>query len=166
MTRRTLAVLLLSALAGLSQAAGTSRIEADKMVLKEAEGVTVFSGHVRFRQPQQAISIRAEQLTVYSQDHNVVRIKAIGNPVHFTHKGRAKPITGEARELLYVAARDSVTLSGAAEVQAGKDRIRGERIEYDITTRQAVASGAPEKGGRFEAVISPKDKSPGDGQTP
>jgi lipopolysaccharide transport protein LptA len=164
MIRRALAVLLLSALTGLSQAADTSRIKADKMVFKEREGVTVFSGHVHFSQPQQAISIRAEQLTVYNKGNDVVRIEASGAPVHFTHQGRARPITGEAREMLYVAARDSITLSGDAEVQTGQDLIRGERIEYDIATRQAVAKGAPEKGGRFEAVITPKKQGTGDGQ--
>jgi lipopolysaccharide export system protein LptA len=155
MIERTLAALLLAAITGLVQAGETSRIQADRMVLKELEGVTVFSGHVHFTQPEQNISIRADQITILSEDKKVVRVKATGNPVKFQHSGKDKPIKGEARKLVYVAASDSITLTGDAEVQSGKDLIRGERIEYDIASQQAVASGDGTSGGRFEAVITP-----------
>jgi len=164
MINRALAVLLLWASAGLSQAGETSQIQADRMVFKEREGVTVFTGHVHFSQPQQAISILADQVTILSKNKTVVRIEATGKPVHFSHAGREKPIQGEARELLYVAAQDTLTLSGDAQVQTGKDLIRGQRIEYDLATRQAVASGGADSGSRFEAVITPKDGKPGDDQ--
>jgi len=165
MIRRALAVLLLASSTGLTQAAETSRIQADRMVFKEAEGVTVFSGHVHFSQPQQAISILADKVTILSKDKNVVRIEASGDPVRFRHEGRAQPIKGEARELLYNAARDRVTLRGDAEVQTGKDLIRGQRIEYDLATRQAVASGDANSGDRFEAVLTPGDGKTGNGQS-
>lgn len=164
MIRRALAVLLFMTSAGLAQAAETSRIQADKMVLKEAEGVTVFSGHVHFSQPEQEISILADKLTILSKDSNVVRIEASGKPVRFSHAGKAQAIKGKALELLYVAARDRLTLSGDAEVQSGKDLIRGQRIDYNLVTRQAVASGGADKGGRFEAVLNPEKGKTGDKQ--
>lgn len=165
MTRQALAVLLLSATTALVQAGETSHILADKMVLKEKEGVTVFSGHVEFSQPEQNISIHADQLTILSEDKKVVRVQASGNPVHFQHGGNNNPIKGEARELDYVAASESITLTGDAEVQAGSDMIRGQRIEYNIASQQAVATGDAETGGRFEAVITPGGKNPENSQT-
>jgi lipopolysaccharide export system protein LptA len=154
MIERTLATLLLAA-ASLVHAGEASHIQADKMVLKELEGVTVFTGHVHFSQPEQNISINADRLTILSEDKKVVRVEASGNPVRFEHSGNKKPIQGEARELDYVAARDSITLTGDAEVQTGSDLIRGERIEYDIASQQAVATGDAKTGGRFEAIITP-----------
>jgi len=165
MTRQALAVLLLAASAGLTQAAETSHIQADKMVLQGAEGVTVFSGHVHFSQPDPAISILADQVTILRQDSKVVRVEASGKPVRFRHEGRKQPIRGEARELLYIAARDRLTLSGDAEVQTGKDLIRGQHIEYNLATRQAVASGGTGSDGRFEAVLNPGEGKTGDKQT-
>lgn len=163
MIRRAVSVLLLSSLSVLSHAAGSSRIQADRMVYREQQGITVFSGHVLYTEPQQAIAIHADKITIISQAQTVVRIEAVGDPVRFSHKGSAKPIRGEAKNLLYVAARDTLTLSGGAEVQNGKDQIRGETIEYNIASRQATANNGGKPGGRFEAIIDEGSHQPGDG---
>lgn len=154
---RTLIIIALLGLGLPLAAAETSHISADKMVFQEKQGVTVFTGHVVYTQPAEAITIHADKLTVVTRDKELVSVEAKGTPVRFSHEGGDKPIKGEAEKLDYDGGRELVILTGNAYVQSGEDRIQGAVIEYDMKTKQAQASGGEEEG-RFEATITPKDQ--------
>ncbi|MBD3669389.1 MAG: lipopolysaccharide transport periplasmic protein LptA [Gammaproteobacteria bacterium] len=154
MTSHRLLFAALFCLALPALAAPTSRIQADKMELREAEGITVFTGDVVYTQREEAVTIHADRITVHSKDNELIRVEARGKPVRFSHLGGDKPVTGEARQLDYDGAAELVILTGDAYVTSGSDRIQGARIEYDMINKQAQASGG-ESEGRFEAVITP-----------
>lgn len=53
----------------------------------------------------------------------------------------AQPVHAEAKQLQYISATGTVTLSGDAHLQRGSDEVRGANIGYEVDQRRVRASG-------------------------
>ncbi len=153
MTRLWLLLLLWGGSAW-SWAAETAplRIEADRVTLDEASGVSVYEGRVRA--DQEPWHLQAERLRLYRRGDRLVRVEAEGRPAVFTRDDQP-PVVARARHIDYRLADRRVVLTGSASLQQGGDRFEGERIEYDLAQRRVIAEGG-ETGGRVRVIIAPE----------
>ena len=157
------ALILIFSSLNLSHAEEVSFIEADHMEWNEATGITEFRGSVRYRYPTEKITILSETLKIHRQGNQLVSLTAKGQPVQFEGlTDEANVVKGQSTHLHYDAQSEMVELNGDAQLQTGKDNLRGERITYNMQTQKAEASGDKTQGKRFEAVIhsSPEQKEP------
>jgi len=159
-------VLLLASLllAAPLQAADEARrepvtIEADSAVFDERQGQSIYTGHVVITQG--GMQIRADKVTVYTEEDALQRIVATGEPVRFRQQREGKKeIHGEARRLDYRADDEHLLLQDQAWLTQGGNRFSGQRIEYDMLRERVTAAQAEDGSQRVKVTIQPKAKSP------
>jgi len=131
-------------------------IEADRAVLDEKKGQSVYSGNVVL--VQGVNSFRADTLTLYgSQKGKVTKILAQGNPIRFRQKsitGKAD-ITGEALKMQYFASEKRLLLLGSAKLQQGTNLFSGDKIEYDTLRQVVTAEADGSSKDRVQVTINP-----------
>ena len=129
-------------------------IEADRVVLDEAAGVSEYRGSVRAVQGHTRLD--ADTLRLYRRDGRLVRVVAEGNPARLVKSPPGRPpLEARARTIDYRLDQARVILSGDAVLVQGGDRFEGPRIEYDLDAQRVVAGGAP-GGGRVRVILSPE----------
>ncbi len=129
-------------------------IEADRVVLDEAAGESVYQGSVRAVQGHTRLT--ADTLRLYQQGGRLVRVLAEGTPARLVKSPPGQPpLEAGARTIDYRLDRARVILSGEAVLVQGSDRFEGPRIEYDLDTQRVVAGGKPGEG-RVRVILSPE----------
>jgi lipopolysaccharide export system protein LptA len=133
-------------------------IEADSAVLKEKEGVSIYTGNVSLRQG--SLRLHGNTMTVYNDGEHIRRIVLTGNPATIVQRpeGRELDLHAESRRMEYQADAGQVILSENARVwqEDGKE-FRSERIIYDIRTN-TVNAGGDAAGDRVHITFQPKQK--------
>ena len=155
-------------------------IEADQAEISEREGVMTYTGHVLLKQG--GIELRADTVKVFSQDGELQRITAEGNPVHYlqrklqsqfqtTQNPVEEEIKGVSQRMEYRAKDKRLVLMGNAEFWQGGNRFSGNRIQYDPETERVVANAGEQAGNpqtdkppRVSVTLQPK-KSDAKGTT-
>ena len=157
-------------------------IEADQAEISEREGVMTYTGHVLLKQG--GIELRADTVKVFSQDGELQRITAEGNPVHYLQKKLQsqsqttqnpveEEIKGVSQSMEYRAKDKRLVLVGNAEFWQGGNRFSGNRIQYDPETERVIASAGDQtentqtdnrKSSRVSVTLQPK-KSDANGAT-
>ncbi len=136
-------------------------IEADRVVLDEAAGESVYQGSVRAIQGHTRLD--ADTLRLYRRGERLVRVVAEGNPARLVKSPPGRPpLEARARTIDYRLDRARVILSGDAVLVQGGDRFEGPRIEYDLETQRVVAGGAPGEG-RVRVILTPETLQGGEG---
>ena len=132
-------------------------LEADRAELDQAAGVSVYRGNVVIAQG--GLEIRADQVTVHTEDGAVQHLVADGEPARFRRdagNGR-KAVRGHGQRLEYRLGEWGLAVSGAAEIVQGGDVVRGGRILYDIASDRVRARPAPGQAGeRVRIILSPR----------
>ncbi len=167
-------VVKIAALLALTWLPGTStalpgdedqpiRIQSDTAELDEKQGVSIYRGRVTITQG--SVKIRADKVTVESDNEGVKKIIAVGQPAHYEHKPKPdEPMVKARGEIIqYMATEDKVVILKNARLEQDHNVFQGDRINYDISKQlvKAHSKGTTKTGNtgkRVEIVIQPKKK--------
>ncbi len=131
-------------------------IEADRAVIDEKKGLSVYSGNVVLIQGPN--TFRADILTVYgSKENKIDKILAEGKPIHFRQKGVAdqSDISGEALKFQFFATEKRLLLLGEAKLKQGNNFFSGDKIEYDTQRQIVTAEASKSSKERVKVTINP-----------
>jgi lipopolysaccharide export system protein LptA len=143
-------------------------IEADRVDIDDAKGISVYRGNVRITQGTMVIT--GDTVTFYYDEHRqLTRSVAIGEPATYRQlpEGQEEEIEAYAPRMEYLLDKDTILLLEGGRVVQGKNTFRGERIEYDMKTDK-IRARSETGGSRVQVVIHP-DKTgamPGIGRRP
>ena len=147
-------VYILLSVGNLVQAKDNAiHIEADKVELDEKSGISYYIGNVKLSQAN--LSITADKLTVFTENEELSRIVASGNPAHFlrTPDDRTpNTVTAQAMTIEFNAKQQTLKLSGDVRLTHGDNHFSGENVSYDILNNIMKATGSETKK-RVQAVI-------------
>ncbi len=142
-------------------------IEADRAEIDEAQGIMTYTGRVIVRQG--GIEMRADKVVVYSNEGELQRITAKGQPAHYLQeRADGKIVKGSSQRMEYNAHSKQVLLMGKAQFWQGGNRFSGNRIQYDPDAERVIANagGAISKTGeqqRVTVTLQPRSKKPTSG---
>jgi lipopolysaccharide export system protein LptA len=133
------------------------QIEADRLEVRDAEKLAIYSGHVRVLQgetlletPELHIFYKGEATTATVAGSSVSRIEA-GPGVAV----RSGDQTATADRAVFNMADNMVVLSGNVVVTKGENIVRGERLVVNLTTKEGHIEG-----GRVQTLITPSGGAP------
>jgi lipopolysaccharide export system protein LptA len=134
-------------------------IDAAKLDYFDKEQKLVYSGAVVATQGQSRLQasvlvIFLEPATASSSGQEMRRMEAQG-PVTVVSKDQIG--TGDSG--VYERAENRVVLTGHVTLSQGANVTKGERLVYDLATKQAVVLGGAAAGGRVRSVFTPNEKS-------
>lgn len=171
-------VLAAAALAGVAWPAGAldsdkrqpATLEADDFEFDLQSGVRIYRGNVVFRQGSMHLDCDA-LVTHYDDDNELEKGVCTGRPGRFKQRpeGQAADARGHALSITLDNLKGLVILDGEAEVEQAGDRIRGQRITYDLRSKKARVTGgagttsAPggDAGQRPRLILQPRDEPSG-----
>jgi len=152
---RTIAIIVITLLAGHGAAADILQLADDSTIVVSADeawedtelDTLHFRGHFEIRTPRWRLS--AHEATIYGNLDSPQRIVADGTseglPVQFFFLGSDRDnsagTTGEGQHLEYRQALGLLTLSGAAKLTSGSRVMSSSKIEYDLGSQQLKAGG-------------------------
>ena len=138
-------------------------LEADKLLIDDAQQVSTFSGNVKLTQG--TMLIRGDKIVVKQDKEGFKHGTAYGNTASFRQKreGLDEYVEGYGERIEYDTHAETVDFYVQARLKRELDEVRGEHITYSARTEifQVNGSGAsPAKGqpGRVRAVLQPKPK--------
>jgi len=155
-----LAGLSAGALPSLAQAAQADRtqsvkVQADKKVTRYQEGTSVYTGDVVI--DQGSLHATGERATLYLEEGELVRAVLEGNPATFRERDdEGNLVEGEARNADYRTADREVILTGEAWLTRTGDRIRSDRITYDLAD-EVIEAGDDQGDARVEMTLQPRN---------
>ncbi len=130
-------------------------IEASEVLIDEPEGISTYRGEVLFQQG--GMSLRADQVSVFSSDRSLHRIEAEGTPVFFEIESeKGKTTRAEAKKMSYRMSDGQLLMEGAAQLWQGGNHFSGGRIEFDVYNDRILASGQGREQQRVRVVIQPE----------
>ncbi|MEJ2632944.1 MAG: lipopolysaccharide transport periplasmic protein LptA [Acidihalobacter sp.] len=127
-------------------------ISADHFRFNQQKGTGNYSGNVVVTQDK--LMIKGDKLDILAPNSGPIqKLTMIGTPATFEDTtAEGKRITGQAKNMVYNPAEQSIVLTGDAQLQQRGNAFRASRIVYDIR-RDLVDAGAP--GQRIEATYTP-----------
>ena len=137
------------------------RIQADKAVITDKEGLSVYEGNVII--VQGTLQINAEIVEIKSQDRTILEVRARSdgeakNLAKFkqTLSNEGEEIFAEAKKINYLVQESRLLLNGQAKLEQRKDVFSGEVLFYDIAKGLVnLDSGSSKE--RVNMTISPKE---------
>ncbi len=130
-------------------------IEASEVLIDEPKGISTYRGEVLFQQG--GMSLRADQVSVFSRDRSLHRIEAEGAPVFFEIKSeQGKTTRAEAKKMSYQMSDGQLLMEGNAQLWQGGNHFSGGRIEFDVYNDRILASGQGREQQRVRVVIQPE----------
>lgn len=133
-------------------------IDSDSQHLDMKANTATFLGSVTLKQG--SIDIHADKIVVF-RDPNSGSIQAIegfGNLATFSQlTDDGKTLSGEAKELYYSMKDDQLTMIGSAVLAQDSSVIRGNNIQYKISSQKLIADGDKQK--RVTTVLQPSLQS-------
>jgi len=153
-----LALLLASPAWGLdSDREQPIKIEADRLDVDEAKGISVYRGDVRYTQG--TLELKAAEVTIFSTpERSLARVVASGKPATF--KQQIDPaggvLNGEADKIEYNVAQERLLLEGSAHLVYCGDEFQSDHIEF-LAAKDLVKAGKSQQGGgRVQVTIQPR----------
>lgn len=139
-------------------------MEADRVVVDDANQVSTFEGNVQMRQG--TLFIEASKIVVTQDKKGFSQMTATGQLAHFRQKrdGVDEYAEGYGERIVYDTLAETADLFGQARVQRGGDDVRGEHIIYNTKTAVFQVFGTAVKNpdtpnqGRVTIVIQPKEQ--------
>ncbi|VAW89690.1 hypothetical protein MNBD_GAMMA18-1673 [hydrothermal vent metagenome] len=130
-------------------------IEASEVLIDEPKGISTYRGEVLFQQGE--MSLRADQVSVFSSDRSLHRIEAEGTPVFFEIKSdNGKTTRAEAKKMSYQMSDGHLLMEGNAQLWQKGNHFSGGRIEFDVYNDRILASGQGHEQQRVRVVIQPE----------
>jgi lipopolysaccharide export system protein LptA len=137
------------------------RVTADNAV--QENNTVTYRGNVVI--VQGTIKINADQVLIYHDKGKLQRAVATGKPVRFQEQPDAKGglMTGHAGTIIYYNTDQRIELIQDALVDRDQSTLKGQRIEYLMSSKTLRADGAStdSQAGRVEMVLQPnKEEQP------
>ncbi len=143
-------------------------IEADAVEMREAEGISIYTGNVKINRG--SIEFSGDKIIISSQDGRVQQIDIEGQPATFYQlNDQNEEIRAQGLQMRYLAADDTLELHGQALLIKQQSRFSSEHIVYnagrDIVTAgqlqsdPAAAADTTEKP-RVKITLHPEQTTP------
>jgi lipopolysaccharide export system protein LptA len=154
-------------------------IEADAVEMREAEGISVYTGNVKINRG--SIEFNGDKITIISQAGQLQQIEIEGRPATFHQlNDQNEDIRAQGLHMRYLAADDTLELNGEALLVKQQSRFSSEHIIYDagrdmVTAGQLqggpAAAADPAEKPRVKITLHPEettqpDPQPQDSQQP
>lgn len=133
------------------------QIEADRLDVDDAKGVSVYQGDVRYSQG--TLELKAAEVTIFSTpERSLARVVAMGKPATF--KQQIDPaggvLNGKATKIEYAMAAERLLLQGSAHLVYCGDEFESDHIEF-LAAKDLVKAGKSKTGGgRVQVTIQPR----------
>ena len=137
------------------------RIQADKALITDKEGLSVYEGDVII--VQGTLQINAEIVEIKSQNRTILEVRARNDgeskklaKFKQTLSKEGEEIFAEAKKINYLVQEGQLLLNGQARLEQKKDVFSGEVLFYDIAKGSVnLESGSSQE--RVNMTISPKE---------
>lgn len=117
-------------------------IEADAVEMREAEGISIYTGNVKINRG--SIEFSGDKIIIRSQAGRVQQIEIEGQPATFYQlNDQNQDIRAQGLHMRYLAADDTLELNGEALLVKQQSRFSSEHIIYDAA-RDMVTAGQPQ----------------------
>ncbi len=161
--RLTLAALYLALFAPPALSRSDDRDKPLDVQAGGLDGVMTQDGETHFTDltiTQGSLRIDAEHATVTRRQGEVTRVLLKGRPAALQQENdEGQLMRARAQQIVYDTDTEIVVLSGAVQVEQGRDTFRGEQVRYD--TRSGHIQGDGGQGGRIHLTIQPKPRAAG-----
>jgi len=143
-------------------------LEADQVIVDDAQKISTFSGNVRLSQG--SLLILGEKIIVRQDEGGFLRVTSQGKPSSFRQKREAMEgyVEGYGELVEYDARAKTIDLHTQARLKRDLDEVFGEHITYNANTEVFQVAGSPgtedTRPKRVRAVLQPKG-SPNNPQT-
>jgi lipopolysaccharide export system protein LptA len=147
-------------------------IEADAVEMREAEGISIYTGNVRISRG--SIEFTGEKITIISQAGRLQQIEIEGQPATFYQlNDQNEDIRAQGLHMRYLAADDTLELNGEALLVKQQSRFSSEHIVYDagrdmVTAGQLqggpAATADPAEKPRVKITLHPEETTPAEPQ--
>jgi len=140
-------------------------IEADRVELDDAKGISTYHGNVKV--VQGTLVLTGELMTVHNKGNDVHKVIMLGNPATYRQRpdGKDQDVRAKAQRMEYYTDPERVILLKQAEVLQRGDVLRSERIEYDVASDQ-VNAGTSRPDERVRITIQPRSRKDSKQPTP
>lgn len=136
------------------------RIQANEAEQDERRGTTVYRGQVSVQQG--SIQISADEVTLFSENGEVLRMDARGTPAALRQRPAIDkaPVTARGLLVRYHLANEHLELIGQASLEQDGSTVSSDRIDYFIQDRVVkAASSSDGSQQRVEVVLPPKART-------
>jgi len=147
-------------------------IEADAVEMREAEGISIYTGNVKINRG--SIEFSGDKIIITSQAGGVQQIEIEGQPATFYQlNDQNQEIRAQGLQMRYLAADDTLELNGEALLVKQQSRFSSEHIVYDagrdmVTAgqlqNQATSEADPGEKPRVKIPLHPEESTPADTQ--
>jgi lipopolysaccharide export system protein LptA len=138
-------------------------LEADQVLMDDAQQISTFTGNVRLSQG--TLLIRGDKIVVMQDKDGFKHASAYGNTAEFRQKreGLDEYVEGYGKRIEYDTHAETLNLYEQARLKRNLDEVRGEHITYSAKTEIFQVNGDIAKPGnvppqRVHAVMQPKPK--------
>lgn len=138
-------------------------LEADQVVVDDAQQISTFTGNVRLTQG--TLIIRGDKIVVVQDKEGFKQGTAYGNTASFRQKreGLDEYVEGYGERIEYDTQAETLELYVRARIKRDLDEVRGEHITYSAKTEIFQVNGAGSTDGegqpkRVRAILQPKPK--------
>lgn len=140
-------------------------IEADRVELDDATGISVYTGNVKVTQG--TLILTGDRMTVQNKGGDVDKVLMDGSPATYKQRpdGKEHDVHAKSKHMEYFTNPERVILTEQAEVDQAGDVLRSERIVYDVVKDQ-VNAGTDQPNDRVIITIQPKPKNDDKKATP
>jgi len=132
-------------------------IEADRVELDDATGVSIYTGNVKVTQG--TLVLTGDRMTVHNQGDDVEKVLMDGTPATYKQRpdGKEHDVHAKSKRMEYYTDPERIILLEQAEVDQAGDVLRSERIVYDVVKDQ-VNAGTDQPNERVIITIQPRPK--------
>lgn len=133
------------------------QLRADSAEIDDKQQVSVYAGNVFLKQG--SMELKADKITVYSDDDGVKEMVAIGKPVDFKQQREVNGpfTTGKAQRVEYFADIDEAVFINKAELVQDGDVFKGDRIKFEMEN-DIVTATSHNKGSQVIMTLPPRKK--------
>ena len=106
-------------------------------MLDEKKQTSIYTGNVILKQGD--IEVNANTITVYTEQGQLQRVIAEGDPVNYRQKQQGQEdIRAVSKRMEYDTESKRLLLLGSAELWQGGNRFSGNRIQYDVEQEKVI----------------------------
>jgi lipopolysaccharide export system protein LptA len=139
---------------------GPITVEADRLEMDNASGISTYEGDVEMRHG--SMLLRADTVVLHSRGSELQKAVADGAPVYLE---RTDPQTGElikanAVHVEYRLDEGVLEMQQRAHLWRGEDEFSGDHIIYELDNRVVRAFGQKDgtDGGRVRVILQPREE--------
>ena len=138
-------------------------LEADQVIMDDAQHINTFTGNVRLSQG--TMLIRGDKIVVVQDKDGFQHVTAYGNTAEFRQKreGLNEYVEGYGKRIEYDTRTDTLNFHEKARLKRNLDEVSGDHITYSAKTEvfrvdssEAGSGNVPPQ--RVRAVLQPKSK--------